>query len=1072
MAVGTATGRVSYVGNGTADTFAYTFRVASAADLRVIVIDAAGVETVLALTTQYTVTGAGLDAGGSITLVYNAAWPWVDSGNDLVTGYTLVIVPRPALTQVSSYRNQGRYSGTAAEADLDLAREVDIAQQDQIDASLQIPEGEARSATKRTLPTALARANKIFTWDASGNPTATASIIGGAILPGGTSLAALRLIVGTTANQAAQVIGHTVAGDGGGGTFSWDSASVAADDDGMVVRPTAIDSLSPGRWRRLVSDGAVLSSWFGPTRIGLQTCMTNHRKVVISRDYDFSAENTRVNVPASTDVWSNGHTITGPGFTITGDDVRIIGVGFSNHQASGTTPVSGIFATNVEKIEIIGCRFATSIVSLVNNTATVRRGVAIRGCRFTGDYTLWVAAAGPNVIYVVGFYDTRITDNEMVLTAPYRFIKVQASSIYLVAADNVGDAYCSRVIITGNTLSGTMSTALKQVLDAYSGMGECVIANNTIKVTGASSIIEQKNDGGTGPTSSKTRNLIIANNYLEGNGDRLIFFYGAYGMTYESDAQIVLISNNILRHLKDAIGTYAVECRGLHNVVMDGNQVDSINTDPAYYPLRARNCKCVSITNNGLTIGSITIDDGANTSTGVPYPLPTKLIQVSGNTLADFRGGAGVYVVNITGCDAIVVNNNALRSASGALPTQGVVWINTSTVVNLIVTGNHGKTGLSTYDRLFTQGSTISGRKNETGNSWNNVNVRGTAGNTAIAFGDATSGGSELTFDADVNVVVTGASKNVAVGGTLPGSFNANGLTGTERTLSFTTDHSSRWLVRCSGDAEAGANVGSNFKLSCYSDTGVFIDSPLEISRVAGAGALFSRPLRSLGEVRGATLRADNLTSARVPYYASTELVDSGDLTFSGSTSVNLLCGGTLPGNMLVNGAAATDRSFRIRTAGVDRWAIRGDNVAEGGTNAGTGFKLSAYDDAGALIDTPFEIVRASNGTMTIRRPITMVNAIRYAVLAQSALSATINMGLSDICRLAHPSAQTVTTISIAGTGQRITLIFTNGFTTIQNNSTIKLAGGVDFVGTADDTLSLVYESTSAVWRETGRSLN
>jgi hypothetical protein len=81
-------------------------------------------------------------------------------------------------------------------------------------------------------------------------------------------------------------------------------------------------------------------------------------------------------------------------------------------------------------------------------------------------------------------------------------------------------------------------------------------------------------------------------------------------------------------------------------------------------------------------------------------------------------------------------------------------------------------------------------------------------------------------------------------------------------------------------------------------------------------------------------------------------------------------------------------------------------------------------------------------------------------------------MTITDVARFAHPSAQSVTAITPAGDGQRITLMFTNGFTTIANGANVKLAGAANFVGTADDTLSLVYDNTTGAWRETGRSVN
>jgi hypothetical protein len=74
-----------------------------------------------------------------------------------------------------------------------------------------------------------------------------------------------------------------------------------------------------------------------------------------------------------------------------------------------------------------------------------------------------------------------------------------------------------------------------------------------------------------------------------------------------------------------------------------------------------------------------------------------------------------------------------------------------------------------------------------------------------------------------------------------------------------------------------------------------------------------------------------------------------------------------------------------------------------------------------------------------------------------------------NIVRVAGPT--TITTITGAPVdGQCIVLIFSAGVT-VQNGANIQLDGGVDFVATADDTLSLCTHGTS-VWYETGHSVN
>ncbi|CAO3451850.1 hypothetical protein [Azospirillum argentinense] len=76
------------------------------------------------------------------------------------------------------------------------------------------------------------------------------------------SIAALRTISTATANGLASVMvtGYWAAADGGGGLFVWDGSSIAADDAGVIIRPTG--SVSAGRWRRVIA-GDIDPKWYG-----------------------------------------------------------------------------------------------------------------------------------------------------------------------------------------------------------------------------------------------------------------------------------------------------------------------------------------------------------------------------------------------------------------------------------------------------------------------------------------------------------------------------------------------------------------------------------------------------------------------------------------------------------------------------------------------------------------------------------------------------------------------------------------------------------------------------------------
>lgn len=160
MTVSSETARNDYVGTGLVDTYDYTFRIQDEADLRVTTRDTGGTETVLELTTDYTVDGVGEDTGGSVTLVAGA----------LTDDYAIAIRLYPSLTQETSLRDQTTPRPPTLE---DLAdRQVMIAQRlnDALARSMTLPESEAGSAAATTLPAVTARAGGLLGFDGDGNP--------------------------------------------------------------------------------------------------------------------------------------------------------------------------------------------------------------------------------------------------------------------------------------------------------------------------------------------------------------------------------------------------------------------------------------------------------------------------------------------------------------------------------------------------------------------------------------------------------------------------------------------------------------------------------------------------------------------------------------------------------------------------------------------------------------------------------------------------------------------------------------------------------------------------------------
>lgn len=88
MALSTTTNRVQYSGNGVTTVFAFAYYFLEQGDLTVILTSSAGVETTKTITTHYTVSGAGVAAGGSVTMLTAPA-----------SGETLTIIRDPDITQ-------------------------------------------------------------------------------------------------------------------------------------------------------------------------------------------------------------------------------------------------------------------------------------------------------------------------------------------------------------------------------------------------------------------------------------------------------------------------------------------------------------------------------------------------------------------------------------------------------------------------------------------------------------------------------------------------------------------------------------------------------------------------------------------------------------------------------------------------------------------------------------------------------------------------------------------------------------------------------------------------------------
>ena len=156
MTISTTTSRISYNGNGVTTVFAFPYRFLANADLVVVEVSSTGVETVKTITTDYTLTGAGDDAGGSVTMLVAPA-----------SGTRLVIYRDTEVVQETDYITGDAFPAESHERALD--RLTMILQEKTPGAAgatraIQIPIGDPGTVVT-TLPPSIARLDKFLVFD-------------------------------------------------------------------------------------------------------------------------------------------------------------------------------------------------------------------------------------------------------------------------------------------------------------------------------------------------------------------------------------------------------------------------------------------------------------------------------------------------------------------------------------------------------------------------------------------------------------------------------------------------------------------------------------------------------------------------------------------------------------------------------------------------------------------------------------------------------------------------------------------------------------------------------------------
>ena len=163
MTISSTTVRNSYSGDGTTDTFNYTFKIFADTDLQVIIRSSTATETVKTLTTHYTVTGAGNANGG--TVVFTA-------GNIPSATETVVLRRAVPQTQAIDYIANDPFPAESHEEGLDRAMMTLQQVQEEVTRSIKLSRTNTMTSTEFAVG-ATDRANKILAFDTNGELAVT-----------------------------------------------------------------------------------------------------------------------------------------------------------------------------------------------------------------------------------------------------------------------------------------------------------------------------------------------------------------------------------------------------------------------------------------------------------------------------------------------------------------------------------------------------------------------------------------------------------------------------------------------------------------------------------------------------------------------------------------------------------------------------------------------------------------------------------------------------------------------------------------------------------------------------------
>lgn len=214
MTVSATINKASANGDGSTHIFNYNFKIFADSDLQVIVRSSLGVEVTQTLNTNYVVTGANSDSGGTVLFKFNTGNAsdsnYATADSRPPSGSTVTITRIVPLTQSTDYVANDPFPADAHETALDRLTFIVQQIQEELDRCLKASATNTITSTAFTT-SASDRANRLFGFDGSGELTVSTSASDVANAQANASTATAKAIESTNAkNDASKLATNAV----------------------------------------------------------------------------------------------------------------------------------------------------------------------------------------------------------------------------------------------------------------------------------------------------------------------------------------------------------------------------------------------------------------------------------------------------------------------------------------------------------------------------------------------------------------------------------------------------------------------------------------------------------------------------------------------------------------------------------------------------------------------------------------------------------------------------------------------------------------------------------------------